>query len=246
MMRRTDIRRGVRTFGLLIAAAVLCAAQTVAQEKSSNRPVEPQRETTITRDMLAPQTYAEILKRRGLTQKDSDMQAVFPKTATGAALARVATLVPYGLRQDDVPEARQMALDLALVRAAPEMALTDLQSGFRNLPEKYWAERQFLIQVAAHLTVPAAAVVGFLTAEMSRTAKISTGNPGNLAYLSPVTAADTLLRVVSDSAERDRAFRQAVRAQPDRSAGRLVLSRYELVDAARARNLATELDLSRK
>lgn len=241
-------RLGARTLEslLVIAALLLCGVRTLAQEGSSNKPAAPQRGATINSAMLASKTYSEMLTQYRLKQKDIEMRVAFPHTTTGAALARVATLVPYGLRRDNVSEVREMAQDLALLRASPDPALADLESGFRTLPEKYWAERQFLIQIGGRLAAPRAEVVNFLKAEMSRPVKISADHPSDLAYLSPVVAADMLVIVVSDPAQRDAAFRQAVKVQPDRDVSRLILSRYEVVDAERARNLATQLDLLKK
>ena len=229
---------------LMVLLTLLYSAQTAGQEKNLDAALR-ERGATITREMLIPKTYAEILSIRGLTQKDCDLRGRFPKTPTGAALARVATLVPLGLRQDQVPEARQMAQDLALIDAQPETALADLESGFRALPDQYWSERQFLIQVGARLQVPTAAILSFLTREMSRSANVPMENP-SLDYLSAVTAADTLVRVVTDPAQRDAAFRQAAQAQPNKNASLLILSRYGMVDSARATQLANDLHWSSK
>jgi hypothetical protein len=171
------------------------------------------------------------------------MTAAFPTTASGPALARIATLYPYGARQDYPQEAGQMAQDLASLRAAPGQALTDVQTGFQRLPQKYWAERQFLIQMVGRLPAPQAQVVDFLVAEMSRAIASTGDEQTKLDHFSPAVAADTLLNVVQDPERRDAAFAQAVRAQPDNNIGRLILSRYEAVDPVRARGLASQAGL---
>jgi hypothetical protein len=245
MMRDNGMNWGRGGVRLMILAWALCWA-TLAPAQDKNGASSGERGSRITSAMTIRKSYDEIVKQRGLTEKDAEMRKVFPQTATGAALARVATLVPYGLRQDNVAEALRMAEDLAVVNASPTPSLTDLRSGFAKLPEKYWNERQFLIQVGGRLAVSQSKVANFLTEEMTRSAKFSAENPRNLGYLSPVTAADTLLRVVTDSARRDAAFREAAKAQSDEMARRLVISRYELVDAVRAQALARELALLKK
>jgi hypothetical protein len=242
MMRENGMGWGSGSLLLMMLAWALCCGMLArTQDKSGTPP--GQRGASITDAMRVRKSYDEILKQRRLTEKDAEMRKVFTRTATGAALARIATLVPYGLRQDNVAEASQMAEDLALVNASPEPSLTDLRKGFSKLSEKYWNERQFLIQVGGRLAVSQSEVANFLTEEMTRSAKLSAENPHNLEYLSPVTAADTLLRVVTDPVLRDAAFRKAAKGQTDEMARRLVVSRYELVDAARARALARDLDL---
>ncbi len=236
-------RRRAKVVGWWLTVALACAATAQTQPKTGDKAGATNQTSTIRAEERAPKTYAEMVKELRLEQKDSDMRAAFPQTATGAELARVATLVPFGLRQGDVPEARQMAEDLAALRKTPEPALADMRSGFHKLPVKYWAERQFLIQMGGRLPLARATVISFLTEEMSRPVKISAEAPKSLDYLTPVTAADTLVFVVADAKERDTAFRLAAKAQTDRTMGQLVLSRYEVVDAARARALASELEL---
>jgi hypothetical protein len=233
----------VNMVGCWATVALACVAPAQTQQKTGDKVGPPQPGATIRAEQRAPKTYAEMVKELRLEQKDADLRAAFPQTVTGAELARVATLVPFGLRQGDVPEARQMAEDLAALRKTPDAALAAMRSGFQKLPAKYWAERQFLIQIGGRLPVARAVVISFLTEEMSRPVKISAEAPRNLDYLSPATAADTLVFVVADAKERDMAFRQAAKAQTDRAMGQLVLSRYEAVDAERARALGSELEL---
>ncbi|HXM45494.1 MAG TPA: hypothetical protein VN924_29935 [Bryobacteraceae bacterium] len=240
MTRRNQLLRVAKTLGLsLLPILLVCAVRTSAQDK----PTVPQRGAVIDSARRTTETYSEILAKRRLTQKDGDMQEAFPRTPMGTALARIATLYPYGVRQDNVPEARLMSQDLAVLHTAPVQALADLRIGFRTLLEKYWAERQFLIQIAGRLAVPRETIVDFLTAEMSRPVKVSAGDAADLAYLSPAAAADVLMAVVPEPDQRDAAFRRALKAQPDGDVGRLVLSRYEAVDALHARSLAAQLDL---
>jgi hypothetical protein len=195
---------------------------------------------------LAAIPYSAQVSQLRLTQKAKNMTAAFPATGSGPALARIATLYPYGVRQDYPQETRQMAQDLASLRAAPDQALTDLRTGFQRLPQKYWAERQFLIQMGGRLPAPQAQVVDFLVAEMSRTIASTGDEQTALDHFSPAIAADTLLAVVKDPERRDAVFAQAVKAQPDENIGRLILSRYEKIDPVRAKDLANRAGLMSK
>jgi len=245
-MRRNQLLGAATALGLMIAP-FLATAWAGTQEKTIDKRAEMPRGAVVDSTKLAPKPYEEIFTDRGLSQKNSDMQAVLPQTTTGLALVRISTLFPYGLGEDNLPEVREMARDSALLQEAPDQALKDLQSGLQKLPAIYWAERQFLIQIGARLKAPRASVIQFLTAEMSRPVKISAKDPTNLAYMSPVVAADMLVAIDSNTAERDAAFRQAVKAQQaDKDLSRLILSRYEVADATRAMNLARQLELLTK
>jgi hypothetical protein len=174
------------------------------------------------------------------------MGAAFPATGSGPALARIATLYPYGLRQDYPQAVVQMAQDLASLRDAPGQAVTDVQTGFRRLPAQYWSERQFLIQMVGRLPASRAQMVDFLLGEMSRAIADAADPQTALDHFAPAIAADTLLQIVQDPEHRDALFARAVKAQPDKDIGRLILSRYERIDAVRALDLATRAGLMRQ
>jgi hypothetical protein len=192
-------------------------------------------------------SYPALVERAKLAQKDTDMRSTFPATPTGGALARIATLYPYGLRQHNQAEAKQMALDLGSLERAPAQSLTDLRAGLGKLAEKYWAERQFLLQIAARWKTDPAARVAFLQDEIARPVpKEDAKNPGDLSGYNAAVAADALLYVVPDPKARASAIAAAMKRQTDPNVRLLVLSRHELVDPEGARGVAQQLGITKR
>jgi hypothetical protein len=235
-------RKAAACFVLTVVCMLAAQSGAVAQARRSESPAQP-----ITGGFIPPgtpltATYAEMLSQFRLTPKDADMRATFPTTGMGPALARIAVLYPAGMQQQNIPEARQMAMDQAQLGTNPEQSLADLRSGFQHLAGKYWAERQFLIQVAARLSVAQDRIVDFLKQEISR--PVTTSDPTDLSDYSSAVAAEELIDIVSDAEKRDAALLEAIKAQPDKNIRALVISRYEMVDLERARRLADQAGFS--
>jgi len=190
-----------------------------------------------------PVSFSTYIAQNGLTQTYQTLTGIFPKTTTGAAIARVATLAPNGLKQDNVPAERQLALDLAVLRNNADQALTDLQTGFKTLPEKYWPQRQFLIQTASHWPVSPGTLQAFLESEISRTITRNPSDPTDLSGYTPAIAIDSLSNIVADPVQLHDIILRDLQAQPDKDVRRTALVRYEAIDAVRAGQIATQLGL---
>jgi hypothetical protein len=234
----------IRSYAAFIAASFAIAQCALAQPAPKLAPGTGAVVPAGPAEMLS---YAALVDRGRLAQKDKEMQAAFPATPTGVALARVATLYPYGLRQHNRAEAKQMSGDLGALAAAPAAALRDLRAGLARLPEKYWAERQFLVQMAARWKTDPGARVAFLQDEIARPVpKEAAANPGDLSAYTAAVAADALLEVLPDPKARATALTAAMKRQPDPNVRVLVLTRHEMVDPAGAKSVAQELGIAKR
>ena len=118
-----------------------------------------------------------------------------------------------------------------------------MRSGFHKLPVKYWAERQFLIQMGGRLPLARATVISFLTEEMSRRVNIF-GGSAEESGLSDAGDGGGYAGVCGGGRERaGHGFPVGGESTDGSYDGVVALSRYEVVDAARARALASELEL---
>ncbi len=140
-----------------------------------------------------------LVQKRGLSEKLAKLTGLFPPSATGKAMAAVATLYPFGLRSDNRADSTLLAAQLGTLGRNPSQALSELSQALPKLPAAYAGERQFLIQFAARLPLPASQVLAFLGDELKRpVAAPSADGPADLSFFNPAVALDSMMEVTRD------------------------------------------------
>jgi hypothetical protein len=169
--------------------------------------------------------------------------SVFPDSDAGRACAEAMTRIPYGLMASHPQDMSAMAGKLSYLRDHANEALSAIEQGFEQLPERYAHERQFMIQFVAQLAVEPAQKITFLAGEMARPYSGSTDPRDRNAFFNSATALDTLLHVTGDVTVEQRALRQALATNSSPQSRLLLLSRYESVDPTGAQAIRAELGL---
>jgi len=178
-----------------------------------------------------------VIARRRLEQKAADLYSAFPATPSGRAVAEIALLVPYGLRPADQMECLLMAKRRGLVQQNGPGALDAIQAGLSGLPPRYVAERQFLIQLAVRLPMPAPQVQvlkNFLAAEIQRPAALDPDGRVGRSFFNGAIALDALIELTNDPDQIESILVPALKAKTNPSERELLLARYHTAFPQRA------------
>jgi len=219
------------TTPILLAALFLSTcASSAAQAQASAAPA-PVSSINAAEDRpvsasTVQSSFAAVVAKRRLQQKSADMTKAFGATPAGVAVAKVATLVPYGQRPYNYIEFSIMGYELKYLQENPADSLTAIQQGFNTLPAQYWAERQFLIQVAGRLPLPQAQVLSFLAGEVNRPMQLGTGGTPDASSYTGVVALDTIMRVTQNQAQIESILVPALKAKTDVRERQALLARY--------------------
>lgn len=188
--------------------------------------------------------FAQSVKRFSLTKKAADMDLAFPRTSAGTVVAIVATLVPYGQRPYNPEAFSLMGHELEYLSQHPADSFTAIKQGFDKLPDKYWAERQFLIQFATRLRLSNQEKLDFLAAELKRPAPPTSSQlPGAASYTGAI-ALDAILQITRKQSEVESILVPALKTKTTAQDRKILLSRYRLVFPAGAAKLSTQFGIS--
>lgn len=231
----------------MLTAAILvvwCLLQSIGGTQAAQAPTQETNRIIVPgpaqKDSAA---FAQSVKRFSLAKKAADMNLTFPNTSAGKVAAIVATLVPYGQRPYNPDAFSLMGQELKFLNQHPADSLTAIEQGFAKLPDKYWAERQFLIQFAARLPVDKRKKLDFLAAELARPAPSTSSQLPSAAQYTGAIALDAILQITDKQSEVESILVPALKIKTTAQDRKVLLSRYRLVFPAAAARLSTQFGL---
>ena len=219
-------------------ALVLVAPLSDAADMGNQVPVPP---PWIAHSPAGAKAYQDSVKRRALKQKEDALAQLFPKTDVGRALLMTAVLVPHGLRPYNAVEFAIVGRQLAYLNAHAPAALAAIDRALQSMPQRYFAEQQFLIQFGSRLAAPRTDVMAFLGRQMRNPARLGPSGKPDASFYTSAVALSSLLRLTSDTAAIEKVLVPAIRAKTDVLEQQALLAQYHAVSPTRAELLSTRL-----
>ena len=237
MKLQTKVLLGMAAFAGMSFTAVSGAAELMQSRMSA----------AVERTGKAGDDLQALVAKRNLSRKFSELSGVFSTTATGKALAAVATLHGTGLRSDNQADNTLLLGYLAALSKDPAQTLTEVTQAFSKLPDSYAPERQFLIQAVARMPLPQSQVVSFLAGELKRPVPApSAEGQYDAAFFTPAIALDSLIQLTGNTATVESYLGSLLGSSgvtgDEKS---LLLSRYFAFNPAQAEKLGKEYGIER-
>ncbi len=184
-------------------------------------------------------SYAAILERHHLEERDRKLLALFSSSETGRILAKYLVLAEFNPAEKSI-EGQLRAEFLKLLESQPIEVLHEIRNSLGRLGSEYQSERENLIQMVSSLDLNLTEKADFFTEQ--------------LAFYDPkldlkqnrFTSAVTLLTMIQagiDSSVIEPSLKQALENQPNYSTRSLLLSIYESRYPEDARHLKVDLGL---
>jgi len=193
------------------------------------------------------QQFQDLIKSNGLEKVYQDMATVFPETDVGQDLLKMATLIELE-EQAGGPESKMVDAIKAKLQDRPEEVLNNLKTAFSNLPDKYSAEKQSLLQYASKIEASESARIDFLMNEAKRPIKYDeNGRYEGVAKYNISTAFYAITNVVGMKEDQiEPLLRNLLEAQQqDPEAQRLLIHTFSRISQDRANEIRKEYSLDK-
>lgn len=182
-------------------------------------------------------SYSSLIARHQLEGRYQAMERVFPDTSTGDALRYTATLFKFRLATDS--EEGQFVNELIeLLKSHPQETFADLRANIEKMGPELSSERQYLMELVSDLDVDASQKINFFSEELQRASgPFKASDPSSY---NGMIALRTLLEFVKKPTDAEPILRDVLVHEKDKGMRSILISTYEHVAPAEAKNLRAE------
>lgn len=158
--------------------------------------------------------YAEVIRDRHLSERDSKISSTFPRTEVGILVSHILTLSQFGPGGNH-EENRIVAEDIRLVQNNPDEAFQVIRDSIDKLGREFSEEQHYLIHLVGTLELnDSQEKIEFLGNELSRPA-VGTENETKQIKSNRVEALATLIEMGVDPSTLEQKLREALSGEQD-------------------------------